>query len=101
MTNNKDIDTVTEEDIAYWKAMDFSKAKRAHEIPAIKALQEKKGIRKPPAPLQRTVYMKIEEDILAWLKNGGRRYQARLNAILREEMEKDLLSAKTVTGAEK
>ena len=34
--------------------------------------------------------MKIDEDILAWLKNGGRRYQARLNAILREEMEKDL-----------
>lgn len=88
--NSKDIDTVTEEDIARWKAMDFSNAKTAEEIPAIKALQEKKGIRKPPAPLQRTVYMKIEEDILAWLKNGGRRYQARLNAILREEMKKDL-----------
>ena len=87
---NKDIDAVTDEDIAYWKSMDFSNAKTAEEIPWIKAYQEKKGIRKPPAPLQRTVYMKIEEDILAWLKNGGRRYQARLNAILREEMEKDL-----------
>ena len=79
--------------------MDFSKAKRAHEIPWIKAYQEKKGIRKPGVP-RKSVRMKIDEDILAWLKDGGRYYQARMNAILREEMEKDLQSAKTDTGAE-
>ena len=97
---SKDIDTVTDEDIARWKAMDFSKAKRAHEIPWIKAYQEKKGIRKPGVP-RKSVRLKIDTDILAWLKEeGGRYYQVRMNAILREEMEKDLQSAKTDTGAE-
>ena len=89
---NSKVDEFTDEDVAYVRSLDLKDGswKTVDEMPLLKALQEKKGIRKPPAPLQRTVYMKIEEDILAWLKNGGRRYQARLNAILREEMEKDL-----------
>ena len=83
---NKDIDAVTDEDIAYWKSMDFSNAKTAEEIPWIKAYQEKKGIRKPSVP-SKSVRMKIDADILAWLKEGGRGYQARVNAILRKVMQ--------------
>ena len=83
---NKDIDAVTDEDIAYWKSMDFSNAKTAEEIPWIKAYQEKKGIRKPDVP-SKSVRMKIDVDILAWLKEGGRGYQARANAILRKVMQ--------------
>lgn len=83
---NKDIDAVTDEDIAYWKSMDFSNAKTAEEIPWIKAYQEKKGIRKPDVP-SKSVRMKIDVDILAWLKKGGRGYQARANAILRKVMQ--------------
>ena len=86
---NKDIDAVTDEDIAYWKSMDFSNAKTAEEIPWIKAYQEKKGIRKPDVP-SKSVRMKIDEDVLTWLKEGGRGYQARVNAILRKEMNRSL-----------
>ena len=89
MSNKKDIDTVTDEDIAYWKSMDFSKGKRANEIPLIKALQSNPKARAMYAP-RKAVHTKIDADILAWLKNGGRCYQERLNAILRKEMNRSL-----------
>lgn len=34
--------------------------------------------------------MKIDEDVLTWLKEGGRGYQARVNAILRKAMQESL-----------
>lgn len=88
--NSKDIDTVTDEDIAYWKSMDFSNAKRADEIPWIKAYQEKKGIRRMYAPRKKTITLRLDEDILAVLKKGGRGYQTRLNGMLREWLKSEL-----------
>ena len=88
--NSKDIDTVTDEDIAYWKSMDFSNAKRADEIPWIKAYQEKKGIRRMYAPRKKTITLRLDEDILAVLKKGGRGYQTRLNSMLREWLKSEL-----------
>jgi len=37
-------------------------------------------------PLKETVTIRIDSDVLHWLKQGGRGYQSRLNAILRKEM---------------
>ena len=88
--NKHDIDAMDQEDYDYYsgKTRDLSSArwKTAEEIPWIKAYQEKKGIRKPDVP-SKSVRMKIDGDILAWLKEGGRGYQARANAILRKAMQ--------------
>ena len=88
--NSKNIDTVTDEDIAYWRSMDFSNAKKADEIPWIKAYQEKKGIRRMYAPRKKTITLRIDEDILTVLKKGGRGYQTRLNGMLREWLKSEL-----------
>lgn len=93
-TRARDIDAVDSEDYDYYsgKTRDLSAAewKTADEVPWIKAYQEKKGIRRMYAPRKRSVTTKIDEDVLAWLKTGGRGYQTRLNAILRKAMQESL-----------
>jgi uncharacterized protein (DUF4415 family) len=37
-------------------------------------------------PLKQQLTVRIDADVLAWLKRGGRGYQSRLNAILRTAM---------------
>lgn len=37
-------------------------------------------------PRKQQITVKVDADILAWLKSGGRGYQTRLNAILRHVM---------------
>ena len=37
-------------------------------------------------PVKETITMRLDADVLHWLKQGGRGYQSRLNAILRKEM---------------
>jgi uncharacterized protein (DUF4415 family) len=37
-------------------------------------------------PIKKTVNVRIDADILEWLKSGGKGYQTRMNAILREAM---------------
>jgi uncharacterized protein (DUF4415 family) len=37
-------------------------------------------------PLKETVTMRLDADVLHWLRKDGRGYQSRLNAILRKEM---------------
>ena len=37
-------------------------------------------------PLKEAITVRLDADILHWLKQGGRGYQSRLNAILRREM---------------
>ncbi|MBP3194136.1 MAG: BrnA antitoxin family protein [Cardiobacteriaceae bacterium] len=88
--NRKNIDTATDEDISYWKSMDFSNAKRANEIPIIKALQNNPQARAMYAPRKKTITLRIDEDILALLKKGGRGYQNRLNNMLRELLKENL-----------
>ena len=88
---NSKVEEFTAEDVAYVRSLDLKDGswKTVEEMPLLKALQEKKGIRKPSVP-RKHIYTRLDADILAWLKDGGRYYQARMNAILREEMEKDL-----------
>ena len=37
-------------------------------------------------PVKETVTVRLDCDVLHWLKQGGKGYQSRLNAILRKEM---------------
>jgi uncharacterized protein (DUF4415 family) len=39
-------------------------------------------------PVKEAVTVRLDADVVHWLKRDGKRYQARLNAILRREMER-------------
>jgi uncharacterized protein (DUF4415 family) len=39
-------------------------------------------------PAKVPVYLRLDEDVLAWLRKAGRGYQTRMNEILRTVMEK-------------
>jgi uncharacterized protein (DUF4415 family) len=41
-------------------------------------------------PRKRSTTVRLDADVLFWLKSKGRGYQTRLNAILREAMKKDV-----------
>jgi uncharacterized protein (DUF4415 family) len=40
-------------------------------------------------PLKRQITARVDSDVLAWLKQDGKGYQSRLNAILRQAMLAD------------
>ncbi len=40
-------------------------------------------------PIKRAVTIRLDADVLAWLKSQGAGYQTRINAFLRRAMEKD------------
>ena len=39
-------------------------------------------------PIKKTVNVRLDADVLEWLQSSGKGYQTRMNAILREAMEK-------------
>jgi uncharacterized protein (DUF4415 family) len=39
-------------------------------------------------PVKETVTIRLDADVLHWLKRGGKGYQSRMNSILRKEMNK-------------
>ena len=41
-------------------------------------------------PLKEAVSLRLDADVLAWLKKDGQGYQTRVNRMLREQMLKDL-----------
>jgi uncharacterized protein (DUF4415 family) len=41
-------------------------------------------------PLKSSTTVRLDSDVLAWLKSSGKGYQTRMNAILREAMQKDI-----------
>ena len=87
---NKNIDEFTDEDLAYARSLDFSDALTVDEMPLLKALQNNPKARAMYAPRKKSITCKVDEDVLAWLKNSGRGYQTRLNAILRKAMQEAL-----------
>ena len=40
-------------------------------------------------PIKKSVTVRLDADVLAWLKSKGEGYQTRLNAMLRQMMERD------------
>jgi len=45
-------------------------------------------------PVKQQITARLDADVLAWLKAGGRGYQTRLNTILRREMQRERKSGK-------
>jgi len=45
-------------------------------------------------PLKKPVTLRLDADVIAWFKKDGRRYQTRINAALRKEMERELKAGK-------
>jgi uncharacterized protein (DUF4415 family) len=41
-------------------------------------------------PIKKAVTIRLDADVLAWLKSQGTGYQTRINAFLRRAMEKDV-----------
>lgn len=61
------------------------------EIPPLNDDFWAKAVRNPfYKPVKVSVSVRIDSDIMAWLKNQGKGYQTRLNAILREAMLKSI-----------
>ena len=72
------VDAIKDKDIDYSdipKATDFSKFRPWEERQMFK-------------PVKVSITCKLDADIVAWLKKGGKGYQTRLNAILREAILK-------------
>ena len=64
------------------------------DIPALDAAAWQNAVRNPfyrPNKMHTTV--RVDADVLAWLKSQGKGYQTRLNAILRQAMLKDVHKA--------
>ncbi|WP_244161432.1 BrnA antitoxin family protein [Trichlorobacter thiogenes] len=38
-------------------------------------------------PVKQTITIRLDADVVSWLKNGGKGYQSRANAILRQVMK--------------
>jgi len=41
-------------------------------------------------PRKKPVTLRLDADVLAWFKKGGRRYQTRINSALRQLMEREM-----------
>lgn len=70
----KKIDAIEERDIDY------------SDIPELDDSFFKKGLSDWP-PRKKTVTIRLDEDVLSWLKRKGRGYQTRINKLLRQYME--------------
>ena len=42
-------------------------------------------------PIKKTVNVRLDADVIEWLQSGGKGYQTRMNAILREAMLKSVV----------
>ena len=40
-----------------------------------------------PMPEKRGIFIRLDDDVIAWYKGQGKGYQARINAVLRSYME--------------
>ena len=61
------------------------------DIPELPASARKNAVRGMfYRPLKEAVSIRLDADVLAWLKKDGQGYQTRVNQMLRERMLKDL-----------
>jgi uncharacterized protein (DUF4415 family) len=49
-------------------------------------------------PIKKPVTLRLDADVLAWFKKGGRGYQTRINRALRNLMKDEIKEQKKVTG---
>jgi uncharacterized protein (DUF4415 family) len=61
------------------------------EIPELKESFWKNAVRNPfYRPVKQQLTVRLDADVVAWLRHQGRGYQTRLNQVLREVMLKDV-----------
>ena len=61
------------------------------DIPPLDADFFRRAVRNPFfRPIKTSTTVRVDADVLAWLKSQGRGYQTRINGILREAMLKQL-----------
>lgn len=61
------------------------------DIPALSEDFWKNAVRNPfYKPTKTATTVRVDTDVLLWLKSKGKGYQTRINAILREEMLKEV-----------
>ncbi len=61
------------------------------EIPPLKESFWRNAIRNPfYRPVKQQVTVRLDADVVAWLRQQGKGYQTRLNRVLREAMLEDL-----------
>ena len=61
------------------------------DIPPLSDQFWKSAVRNPfYRPTKQVTTVRVDSDVLLWLKAQGKGYQTRLNAILREAMKRDL-----------
>ncbi len=86
--------------------MQRAKSTQASEIRALKRMRDreidttdippvpdwsKAVVGKFYRPIKKPLTIRLDADVLAWLKGQGRGYQTRINALLRSSMERDRL----------
>ena len=62
--------------------IDYSDIPEIRDFSGFRPWQERKMFK----PVKQTITCKLDADIIAWLKQDGKGYQTRLNAILRDVM---------------
>ena len=61
------------------------------DIPPLKDSFWKNAVRNPfYRPIKQQLTVRLDADVVAWLRRGGRGYQTRLNRVLRKAMLDDL-----------
>lgn len=61
------------------------------DIPELPASAWKDAVRgRFYRPVKKAVSLRLDADVIAWLKKGGRGYQTRANRVLRERMLKEI-----------
>ena len=64
------------------------------DIPSLPGNFLETAIRNPYfRPVKRQITLRLDADIIAWLRQGGKGYQTRLNDILRKEMRRELVAS--------
>ena len=72
------------------------------DIPELTVEQLRRAIRGLMyRPIKTPVTMRLDADIVAWLKQGGRGYQTKANALLRREMLRAMEQQKRPSAATK
>ena len=65
------------------------------ELPELKDSFWKNAVKNPYyRPVKRQLTVRLDADVVAWLRRQGKGYQTRLNQVLREKMVADLASSK-------
>lgn len=64
------------------------------EMPELGADFWKRAVRNPfYKPVKKQITLRLDADVIAWLRRGGKGYQTKANALLREMMVREIKKA--------